>query len=449
MGPQEAHRLLEQSFAQYQADRSVVGLVRGAERGERMLDEIAAEFGGRDAAILDYARLAERISERERAQARASRLQRRQTANDALAALRRGDIITITHGRRGGLAVVLESDRDSSEPRPLVLTEHRWAGRISSADYPGTSAPVGSMTLPKRVEHRQPRVRRDLASALRSAAAGLPAPTGRDKRGARREAADADAALASLRDELRRHPAHRAPDRDASLRVAERYLRIERENAQLQQKVAAATNSLARTFDRIVGLLNERGFIEAVADDLSVTEDGRLLARIYSESDLLVAECLRGGAWTGLGPAELAAAASTVVYEARGSADSRGSGAPPGGREPSARLRQALVRTRRLSATLRADEQRHRITASREPDDGFVDAIYRWASSGDLSAALAAAEDSGSGSALSAGDFVRWCRQVLDLLDQVRNTALEPELRGSAKRAIDAVRRGVVAVDAE
>ena len=45
MGPEQAHRLLERSFAQYQADRSVVGLVRGVERGEKMLDEIAAELG--------------------------------------------------------------------------------------------------------------------------------------------------------------------------------------------------------------------------------------------------------------------------------------------------------------------------------------------------------------------------------------------------------------------
>jgi ATP-dependent RNA helicase HelY len=455
MGPDEAHRLLEQSFAQYQADRSVVGLIRGVERGERMLDEIATQLGGRDAPILDYARLAERISERERAQARASRLQRRQAANDALASLRRGDIITINHGRRGGLAVVLESDRDSSDPRPLVLTEHRWAGRISSADYSGTSAPMGSMTLPKRVEHRQPRVRRDLASALRSAAEGLTVVTGRAKRGARREVADADAELASLRDKLRRHAAHSAPDREVKLRLAERYLRVERDNAQLQKKVAAATNSLARTFDRIVGLLAERGFIETPngedgePGDPQVTDDGRLLARIYSESDLLVAECLRSGAWTQLGPAELAAVVSTVLYEARGSADSRGAGAPPGGLESTPRLRQALVQTRRLSAALRADEQRHRITPSREPDDGFVDAVYRWATTGDLSAALAVAAESGSGTALSAGDFVRWCRQVLDLLDQVRNTAPEPELRGSAKRAIAAVRRGVVAVDAE
>ena len=176
MGPEQAHRLLEQSFAQYQADRSVVGLVSGIERGKTMLDEIAAELGGADAPILEYARLRARISEMERAQSRASRLQRRQATSDALAALRRGDIITITQGRRGGLAVVLEPARDRDDPRPLVLTEDRWAGRISSADYSGASAPVGSMALPKRVEHRQPRVRRDLASALRSAAAGLSRP---------------------------------------------------------------------------------------------------------------------------------------------------------------------------------------------------------------------------------------------------------------------------------
>ena len=449
MGPDDAHRLLEQSFAQYQADRSVVGLVRGIERGRQMLDEIAAELGGADAPIFEYARLRARISEMERAQSRASRLQRRQAASDALAALRRGDIINITHGRRGGLAVVLESARDSSDPRPLVLTEHRWAGRISSADYSGASAPVGSMSLPRRVEHRQPRVRRDLASALRSAAAGLAIP--RARRRAAEDGAFHDPELTSLREQLRRHPAHNGPGLEERMRQAERYLRIERDNAQLEKKVAAATNSLARTFDRIVGLLTEREFIQGAATDPRVTDDGRLLARIYSESDLLVAECLRSGAWAGLKPAELAAVVSAVLYESRGG---DGAGAALAAEVPTQRLRQALQQTSRLSTALRADEQAHRITPSREPDDGFVTVIYRWARTGDLAAALAAADahPSGgsvySGSPLSAGDFVRWCRQVLDLLDQVRNAAPDAELRATAKRAIDDVRRGVVAVDA-
>jgi ATP-dependent RNA helicase HelY len=141
----------------------------------------------------------------------------------------------------------------------------------------------------------------------------------------------------------------------------------------------------------------------------------------------------------------LAAVVSAVLYETRGG---DGPSAPFATEVPTPRLQQALRQTARLSTTLRADEQRHRIAPSREPDDGFVTTVYRWARTGDLAAALAAADAAGTGSPLSAGDFVRWCRQVLDLLDQVRNAAPDPDLRATAKRAINDVRRGVVAVDA-
>jgi ATP-dependent RNA helicase HelY len=441
MGPEHARELLERSFAQYQADRSVVGLVRGIERSEKLMQELRDELADEADAVVEYVRLRARLSELERSHARASRLHRRQAANDALSSLRRGDIISLTHGKRGGLAVVLEADRDSTDPRPLVLTENRWAGRISSADYTGAEAPLGSMTLPKRVEHRQPRVRRDVASALRSAAAGLVVP----EHDRRRNDGHNDPELRALRDEIRHHIAHNTGNRDAKVRVGERYLRLERETEQLRRKVAAATNSLARTFDRIVGLLKERRFIDERPDgELRVTDDGRLLARIYSESDLLVAECLRGGAWEGLNAAELAGVVSAVVYETRG-ADGP---APRAAEVPTAALRRALAETRRVSGTLRSDEQRHRLELSREPDEGFVAAVYRWATTGDLAAALEASDITGTGSALPAGDFVRWCRQVLDLLDQIRIAAADKGLRSSAKRAIDDIRRGVVAVDA-
>ena len=451
MTPAAAHRLLEQSFAQYQADRSVTGLVRGIKRGERMLAEIAAEQReSSDSAqgvdwnsVLEYARLRASISERERAQSRAGRLTRRKGINDALAALKRGDVIAIGLGRRSGLAVVLEPAFDVDDPRPLVLTEHRWAGRISAADYAGTSQRLGSMSLPKRVEHRQPKVRRDLASALLSAAEALDVPSVRRSRGAGEATTpDIDPELAGLREQMRRHPAHQLPDREARVRAAERYLRIERDNDQTRQKVAAATNSLARTFDRITSLLSERGFIEGAEGEPAVTDDGRLLARIYSESDLLVAECLRGGAWDGLNPAELAAVLSAVLFESRGD----GPTVPPGSEQVTDEVRRALAKTRRLWTDIRGDERRHRLPFSREPDAGFAAAMYSWATYGDLTAALLMS-DNGNGNALPAGDFVRWCRQVLDLLDQVRIAAPSPQLRATAKRAIGAVRRGVVAID--
>src|SRR6185295_6500719 len=140
-----------------------------------------------------------------------------------------------------------------------------------------------------------------------------------------------------LREQLRRHPAHDLPDREANARLAERYLRVERDNEQIRQKVAAATNSLARTFDKIVTLLTERGFIKPGAgdDDPKVTDDGRLLARIYSESDLLVAESLRSGIWEGLDAAELAGVLSSVLYETRGDTPT----APGGVDVPTGKLR--------------------------------------------------------------------------------------------------------------
>ena len=126
---------------------------------------------------------------------------------------------------------------------------------------------------------------------------------------------------------------------------------------QIRQKVAAATNSLARTFDRIVVLLAERGFIRDADGDPKVTDDGRLLARIYSESDLLVAECLRSGAWEGSG------ARGTGRRCCRRCSTSRGATRPgPAGRRG---RRPASCAARwptpgGSSAELRADEQRHR-----------------------------------------------------------------------------------------
>ena len=363
------------------------------------------------------------ISERERAQSRASRLQRRKAANDALAALRRGDIITITQGRRGGLAVVLEADRDSDDPRPLVLTEHRWAGRISSADYSGASAPVGSMSLPKRVEHRQPRVRRDLASALRSAAAGLDVPSAKAQ--AQRPADGAATSTPSWRrcaSSCAGIRAHGLPDREAKARLAERYLRIERDNEQIRQKIAAATNSLARTFDRIVGLLTERGFIDG---DGRRSEGDRRRPAAGADLQRERPAGRRVPAQRRLGGTGRRRAGGGAVVGALRVARRRGRARRDGVDVPTGKLRRALNAD--PPAVGRSCAPTSSGTASRRaasPTTASSPAIYRWATTGDLTTALAASDVVGHRDRrLSAGDFVRWCRQVLDLLDQVRNAA--------------------------
>ncbi|QJY50899.1 DEAD/DEAH box helicase [Pseudonocardia broussonetiae] len=433
LGTESARDLLEQSLGQFQADRSVVGISRRIERNTEALAGYEESMRCHLGDFSEYARLRRQVSDREKSLSRQGVAESREASAASLRRLKAGDVIAVPAGRRAGLAVVLDPGVDSDgDPRPLVLSEDRWAGRLSAADFPAPVHPLGRMRLPKRVDHRTPRVRRDLASSLRST--GLVAPSTPRRRG-RGDAVD-DPELATLRRALRAHPCHGCDDREAHARWSERHARLERETEQLRQKRQATTHSLARAFDRIRALLGERGYLEGE----EVTEHGQRLARLWGESDLLTAECLRHGAWDGLEPAELAAVVSALVYETR-----RDNGPVP--RVPSGPVSEALATTVRIWGELDADERRHHVDRTREPDLGFAWPMHRWARGESLSAVLTAAEQNGS--ELSAGDFVRWCRQVLDLLDQIAGVAGRSSGVGrAAVKAGQAVRRGVVAVGA-
>jgi ATP-dependent RNA helicase HelY len=430
----KARELLEESFGQFQADRSVVGLARRIERNTQALEGYRGSMDCHLGDFRSYAELRRQISEREKAASRQSIAARRAAVADALRELRPGDVIAVPHGRRAGLAVVLDPGSGlAGDPRPLVLTEDRWAGRLSAADFPAPVEPLGRMRLPRRVDHRVARVRRDLASSLRNT--GIQPPPVRRGR-ARTDDGD-DAELAALRRALRAHPCHGCDEREDHARWAERHGRLEKETEQLRQRVRATTHSLARAFDRICGLLIERGYLaETDGGELTVTDEGRRLSRLWGESDLLAAECLRHGVWEGLGPAELAAVVSSLVYESR-----RDTPSVP--RVPSGPVADAMGETVRLWADLESDERRHRLERTREPDLGFAWPVHRWARGESLSAVLTAAQQNGH--ELSAGDFVRWCRQVVDLLDQVSGVAGRSTPVGrAAADAVSAVRRGVV-----
>ena len=431
LGTEAARELLEQSLGQFQADRSVVGLARRIERNEEALAGYARSMQCHLGDFAEYAALRRKLNEREKAISRQGAADRREAAAESLRSLKPGDVIAVPAGRRAGLAVVLEPGIDADgDPRPLVLSEDRWAGRLSTADFPTPVEPLGRMRLPKRVDHRTPRVRRDLASSLRNT--GIQAPAGGGQRS--RAGAVDDPELVTLRRALRAHPCHGCADREAHARWADRHLRLGRETEQLRQKVRATTHSLARAFDRIRALLGERDYL----DGETVTEHGERLSRLWGESDLLAAECLRHGVWEGLEPAELAAVVSALVYESR-----RENGPVP--RVPAGRVSEALAVTVRIWAELEDDERRHRIERTREPDLGFAWPVHRWARGESLAAVLTAAEQNGA--ELSAGDFVRWCRQVLDLLDQIASVAGRDGGVGKAAAAAgSAIRRGVVAV---
>jgi ATP-dependent RNA helicase HelY len=172
-----------------------------------------------------------------------------------------------------------------------------------------------------------------------------------------------------------------------------------------------------------------------------MTSPGRTLARIWTEADLLVAECLRQGVWDRLAPAELAAAVSVVVYEARREAEDRPS-------IPRGAVCDAVDGCLKLWVELESAESAHGLQLTREPDLGFVWPMYRWARGEALSKVLASAH--GVDGEMPAGDFVRWARQVVDLLGQLAEAAgASSAVRATARRAMDAVNRGVLAYTVE
>jgi ATP-dependent RNA helicase HelY len=435
LGVTAARDLLEMSFAQFQADRSVVGLARRIEANEKALEGYAESMTCHLGDFTEYATLRRKVSDREKYLARQNTVSRRAEAAASLEKLRKGDVIAVDSGRRSGLAVVIDPGLDPlTEPRPLVVTEDRWAGRLSVTDFHGPVEPLGRLKLPKQVDVRSPRSRRELADNLRNA--GIAAP-GRQRR---RSTATDDVELDTLRRALRSHPCHGCEHREDHARWAERHHRLAAENEQLKQRMAATTHSLARSFDRIRDLLTDRGYLTEPEDgeEQDVTEHGRRLARLYSESDLLAAECLRHKVWRGLGPAELAAVVSALVYEARRDG-------PAEARVPVGQISDALRETARLWASIEEDERRHRLDRTREPDAGFAWPVYRWARGEPLERVLEAAE--ANGQELLAGDFVRWCRQVIDLLEQIKDVVRGDDPVGvTAGKAVTAIRRGVVAM---
>jgi len=461
-GRARASTLLESSFAQFQADRGVVGLTRQVRKNRQAMADLAAAMSCDQGDFAEYAQLRRSLTEREGDLSRARASSRRAEAARSLSQLRPGDIIRVPGGRRAGLAVVLQPGlhparnalpggarganghgpafAEFTGPGPLVLTEGRQVKRLAVADFPVPAEVIDKIRIPGGFSPRSPQHRRDLASTMRNRLADHPPrATHRPMRAADWEGAPGAAGeIADLRRRLRRHPCHDCPDRENHARHAERYMRLKRETEALERRVAGRSHVIARTFDRVCHVLEQLGYL---AGD-TVTPDGQRLGRLYTELDLLAAECLRRGLWDELSPAELAACVSALSFESRMADDAQ----PP--RLPQGRVPEALSATVRTWGELDQLEKANELSFLREPDLGFAWAAYRWARGARLESVLAESPD------LTPGDFVRSVKQLIDLLDQIASVpdaTPEPSADGlaaTARAAIDAMRRGVVAYSA-
>lgn len=415
--PDQAHHLLNSSFAQFLADRGVVALERSRQQ------DLAALEGYRKNMVCHlgdfeeywgYLEKARRLRDEDR---RARDQGRRDEVRASVARLRPGDVVWVPRARRRGVAVVVSS-RDG---KPTVLAQDRQFFRLTGRDFEEPPQVLTRIPLPKSGSVRNPRFRRDVAARL----VALDVRSGAGRRGGQ---ANPKVEREALRLEAlaEAHPCRPCQERAKHERWATRSSELRRRLGGVERRIRVRTETLARQFDRVLSVLLALGYV----DGWSLTTKGRTLTRIYGEGDLLVGEALDAGLLDDLRPSEVVALLSTVIYEGR-------ERVPLSGEMPTAETKERYERLQRLWRKVRRTEDEHQVQLCRELEGGFATPIYHWAEGEALEEILAETE-------MAPGDFIRNCKQLVDLLRQIEDVAA-PETAAQVRAGREAILRGVVA----
>ena len=399
-----ARRLLNQSLAQYQADRAVVVLERRLAKREEALASVREEARCELGDVAEY---------RDLSRVDAPRRVRRQRLEHALSSLRPGDVIATPDDPRA--AVLSVAYRKGGSIQVKVVTPDRQVTTVGMPDFDDPPQTLATIDLPVPYLPDDSDFRAQVAARLSRVRVGKRRPV--PKSGAGTD-----------------HPVAECPDIDAHLRALDRADRLQREVDELRRRIDSQTGTIGVQFERVLDLLGEWGYV----DGWAVTERGQLLAGVYHEADLVVAEAIAEGCFDRLDAPELAAVASVLVYE------HRAPGPPPTARYPSHRVREQASRIDGIVRRLQIAEEDAGLPLSRDADHVFARMAHEWCAGAGLADLL---EDGDV--ELTGGDFVRTVRQLIDLVRQIAQLAPEPATRATARRAVGALERGVVSASAD
>ena len=422
MSSDEAAKVLETSFAQFQADKAVVGLARKVRKNETTIEAYEKSMHCDLGDFSEYAGLRRAISDTQKQETRTKSRNKQRDIVESLTALKIGDVVTMPAKRVGGRAVIIApmSNRDGVSRLPTVLTEQGKVWHLRPHEVTEPVASQGRVRVPKKFNHRQAGDRRQLLSILEVAVHDGRVDSEAHWESSRQQQGESTT-VAELQAQMRAHPCHDCPDRELHARWANRADKLIRENESLIARIEGRTTSIALVFDRVQDVLRGLGFDP---------EHSTMLRRIYGERDLLVALTIRAGLWDRLNEPELAAFASIFVFQSRRDTLTAH-------RAPSADLKAVCDESETIWRRLFHLEEQHALKTTDEPDRGLIKPMYRWTEGKTLSESL-------RGSDIAAGDFVRWAKQSLDLLGQVAEV-IDPETAVRVRRTVEAIRRGVVA----
>lgn len=435
VGVRRARGILESSFAQFQADRSVVGLARQVRDKEASLNQYAEAMQCDRGDMGEYMRLRKELAAAEKSGSQGRRRARLGALKESLSELAVGDVVDLREGRALGRCVVVFPAGNPQNPRVGVITDKAQLRRIGVDDLASPVEPIAGADLPQLLQVKTPTQRKDVAAKMREAVrAHRPPSGGRHRTGFRRQEPQESPRVEQLRHQLQDHPCHSCPDREEHARWAERWWGLRREVTKLRDRISGRTNTLSAAFDRIVGLLQDYGYVGSDPGNPreAVEPAGQALRRIYGERDLLTSLVLQDPAVSRLTPEDWACVAALLVFQGRSE--------PLAGSVvmPNVRLQAVHEATERLQDRLRRDEAAARLEPTPETDPGLVVPMHRWVRGKSL-------RDTLHGSDLAAGDFVRWARQVIDVLGQLAQVPGDEGRTRDCRRASDLVSRGVVA----
>jgi ATP-dependent RNA helicase HelY len=464
-GPEEAHHLLGLSLAQFQIDRD---LVTNNKRAEILRQEIAEAEA---LATCDRGDLRAYLSAKDRKSLRPGASD--DVVEAALDRLRPGDVLAPLDGNGqvveaarnarsgdGWLVIVGTAKR---KDRPVALRGIGPTGKLVSLtarDFRSEPQVITTVRLPSPFNPNSRNFVQSTAQGLHRVMEkhGVSKSGERSRKATRGESASGHAKSAnSANGAQAAHPVAGCPDLPKHLRALRRVEILTPEIDRIQRLSRRRSHSLGDEFDRVLQFLEHLGYL----DGWSVSDDGNVLAGLFHESDVLIAECLLEGVFDGLSAPQLAALASVFVFEQRGRASSMRVAASGRKRVAGYAMRDRVDRPTRtdlptsfpkvlvprwwtiadIQAELAVDLAEYQLPALREVDPGFVALTLRWASGRSLSEVLRETE---SFDAPTGGDFVRTTKSLVDLLRQIGDVAPLPETRAAASEAADLLFRGVV-----
>ena len=393
---QEAHHLLNLSFAQFQSGRDVVEIqariARRSKERDRLREQAKSSYGDID----DFRKAYQ--SEPDATQ-----------IEQALSVLKLGDMVSLPKQGRESKAAVIATAKRANGTKITIVTANRAVLNLQAGDFDTPPQKVGYIKLPEQFPLTSPRFVKEVALRVQRTKinAGTRASTGQGH-------------------VERDHPVTNDPELKRKLIAAKSADRIDGELRSMEDRIEKSVQSVSAKFDDLVRLMERRGYVSK----WTLTEQGKSLAKIFHELDLVIAESLANGFFDGLTPAELASLLSSFVYEFRRAEE------PPKPRVPKS-LQSQWKSMKDLSDKIGRDEEATGVAAHRSLDAGLMEITFEWASGSELIDILS--DD------LTAGDFVRTMKQLVDLLRQLALIAPSTQTRQCAEQAAQSILRGVVA----